>query len=491
MRSDGIVFGVLFALALTVIQRVLGFARGVLFCHFMTDQQLGQFSLIYSWLLTLAPLAVLGMPGTFGRFLEEFRQKGSIGSFLRIVGRMSAVSTLVMAATMMLFPSQFSWQILGTGNQIDLIWAAAGGLILLTGYNYLVSLIESMRQIRLATMMRFVSGAGFTVIGVAALWLAHPAWSTLIAVVAFGLSSMLGALPALWYLHRYRHDLCDCVAPLKTRQVLGRIGPYAAWWWMSNLLQNLYELMDRYMLVHWSNTDTVANVQSVVGQYHSGRVIPMMLAGLAEMVRGLLLPYLTAAWLKGDAHYVRQQLNWVIKLLALGLLVTGAGFLLASHWLFDTLLEGRYADGLAVMPLTMVYCIWISIAIVGQDFLWIREKGRWANAVFAGGLVVNLVLNASLIPTYGLWGAVIATALANGIVLVALFWMNAHFGCRLSSACWWTSAIPLVLLLPPWPACVATASIVILAASTTFYFSADERRQFHQLIQTARTRLGF
>ncbi|HMP77994.1 MAG TPA: oligosaccharide flippase family protein, partial [Pirellulaceae bacterium] len=309
LRSDGIVFGVVFALSLTIIQRLLGFARGILFCHLMTDQQLGQFSLIYSWLLTLAPLAVLGMPGTFGRFLEEFRQQGSLGSFLIIISRVSIVTTLMMAAAMLLFPHEFSWQILGSGNRVDLMWATAAALILLTGYNYLVSLVEALRQIRLATIMRFVSGTGFTIVGVAALWFAHPDASTLIAVAAFGASSMLGALPAIWYLKRFRHELQDQAPPVTSRQVFMRIGPYAAWWWMSNLLQNMYELADRYMLVHWTNQETVVNVQAVVGQYHSGRVIPMMLAGLAEMVRGLILPYLTAAWLRGDVAYVRQQMN--------------------------------------------------------------------------------------------------------------------------------------------------------------------------------------
>ena len=39
--SDSIASGLIFALTLTVAQRVVGFGRGILFCRLMTDQQLG------------------------------------------------------------------------------------------------------------------------------------------------------------------------------------------------------------------------------------------------------------------------------------------------------------------------------------------------------------------------------------------------------------------------------------------------------------------
>jgi O-antigen/teichoic acid export membrane protein len=61
--SDSIATGLMFALILTVGQRIIGFGRGILFCRFMTDQELGQWSMVWSYLMLLAPLAVLGLPG--------------------------------------------------------------------------------------------------------------------------------------------------------------------------------------------------------------------------------------------------------------------------------------------------------------------------------------------------------------------------------------------------------------------------------------------
>ena len=80
--SDSIAAGVAFAVVLTIGQRLVGFGRGILFCRLMTDQQLGQWSMVWSYLMLLAPLAVLGLPGCFGKFTEYYRQRGQLKSFI-------------------------------------------------------------------------------------------------------------------------------------------------------------------------------------------------------------------------------------------------------------------------------------------------------------------------------------------------------------------------------------------------------------------------
>jgi O-antigen/teichoic acid export membrane protein len=55
-------------LVANVLQRVIGFARNLAICHFLSQQQLGMWALASSFFVMGAPLAVLGLPGTFGRF---------------------------------------------------------------------------------------------------------------------------------------------------------------------------------------------------------------------------------------------------------------------------------------------------------------------------------------------------------------------------------------------------------------------------------------
>ena len=73
----------LILLALTIVQRLVGFGRSVLLCRWLDPEQLGQWDLAFGFLLLAAPTAVLGLPGSFRRYVEHYRQRGQLRSFLR------------------------------------------------------------------------------------------------------------------------------------------------------------------------------------------------------------------------------------------------------------------------------------------------------------------------------------------------------------------------------------------------------------------------
>ncbi len=487
LSTESLAFGVLFALVLTVIQRALGGVRGILFCRLMTDQELGQWSMMYSFLMTLAPLAVLGLPGAFGKFVEHYYREGQLKSFLSKISWICSGSTLVVALSMVLFPEFYSQQILGTRTNQAMMYLMAGTLIALTFLNYLTSLIEAMRQIRLATMMRFVSGVSFTVFGVLFLWVA-PHGSTS-AMWAFLTSSLLGAIPAIWYLKYYRTTVSDDAAtPLKLQQIMLRLAPYAVWWWMSNFIHNLFELSDRYMLIHFCQGGYEV-AQGLVGQYHSGRVIPLLMVGVAAMLSGLLLPYVAKAWADGDLVKARSQVNWTIKLSTMGMMAANVGLLAISPFVFNVLLEGKYDSGFAVLPMTLIYCTWFSILTVSQDFLWVIEKGKVATGAMGIGLLINILLNAILIPEYGLWGAVLGTAIGNVMALVILFSANAYYGCPPDIGCWMAVLLPMILLLPISGAIACLVVFLIGVATSRVVFSDAEKTQILELADKFSSRL--
>ena len=57
------------------------------------------------------------------------------------------------------------------------------------------------------------------------------------------------------------------------------------------------------MLLHFAPVSP-SEEQSLVGQYHSGRIIPLVLGGLAAMLNGILMSYMTASWERGDKKQV-------------------------------------------------------------------------------------------------------------------------------------------------------------------------------------------
>ncbi len=472
MVSDTIAAGVIFAIVLTIGQRLVGFGRGILFCRLMTDQQLGQWSMVWSYLMLLAPLAVLGLPGCFGKFTEYYRQRGQLKSFIGRIAIISLITTAMMSGAIVVFSEKVSYFLFRDPNQQGLTICLGMALIIVSASNFLGSLMESLRQVRIVTIMRFITGISFAVVATAFLL----TWedSSTAATAGFAISCAIGAIPAIWILWRYRGELTNTGSQLTQSTMWKRIAPFAVWLWVSNLLNNLIEVSDRYMLIHWSNT-TADLAQGSVGQYHSGRVVPLLLASIAVVVSGALLPYMSKAWEDNDKPRAKNQLNLAVKLTSV--LFTGCGvvILLLSPILFEMILQGRYSDGLAVLPITLVYCIWFSLMAIGQDYLWVAEKGKWASLALGVGLILNVIFNMVLIPHYGLLGAVYATAIGNGAIVLIIFTANARFGCRPDFGIWASTAIPLLLLLSKPVAAIGVLLLVLIVAKSNLILNQDEK----------------
>ena len=465
--SDTIAAGVIFALVLTVGQRIVGFGRGILFCRLMTDQQLGQWSMVWSYLMLLAPLAVLGLPGCFGKFTEHYRQRGQLKTFIGRISIISVVLTLLMAGVLFSFPAKISWILFRDESQLGLVRFLAVALIVVTASNFLSTLMESLRQVRTVTLMRFVTGLMFAGVGVAFLMV----WQD-------GASAATMA----WVLWKYRDGIRNDGEALTHSAMWKRIAPFAIWLWASNLLNNLFEVSDRYMLIHWSAGPSDL-AQGAVGQYHSGRVVPLLLVSVAAMLAGLLLPYLSQAWEAGKKEKAIKQLKWTVKLIAISFTSGGVLVLFLSPILFDQILQGRYNDGLSVLPLTLVYCTWFSLMCVAQDYLWVAEKGKWATLVNGLGLVVNIGLNMCLIPLIGLHGAVIATACGNATLVVLITLMNHRFGCKADIGMWLCVSLPLVLLLGNVCSLLAIVLFCFICVMTNCVLDLQEKSDLEAVVR--------
>ena len=127
-----------------------------------------------------------------------------------------------------------------------------------------------------------------------------------------------------------------------------------------------------------------------------------------------------------------------------------------------------------MLPLTLVYCTWFSLFTVGQDYLWVAEKGKLIFTTAVIGLTVNVGLNLVLIPVCGLWGAVLATSIANATNVGVLYWLNHQLGCANDRGVWICALIPLLMLLPPLMSVGAIVAVSLVVLTTTLIFSANK-----------------
>ena len=485
--TDSITTGVIFALVLTVGQRGIGFLRGLLFCRYMSDQQLGQWSLVWSFLMMLIPFAMLGLPGCFGRYTEHYRTRGQLGYFLSRIATTSAILTLGVSMAMFLFPESFSMMIFRSPERVMIIYAMGVAVLMVSFSNFMASLMESLRQVKVLTMMRFITGVLFATLGLGMVLLMPNA--TVGATIGFGISSLIGTIPAVWIMLKHRDTIQNTGEYLTHSTMWRRLAPFALWMWASNFFNNCFELSDRYMLLYCSPISADL-AQGLVGQYHSGRQIPLLLVSLSFMLGGVLVPYMSAHWEQGRKDEARKQLKWALKLMCLAFTFGGIVIELFAPFIFDTILEGRYEEGLQVLPMTMVYCIWFGLTCVAQNYLWVVEKGKWIALSVGLGLSINLALNWLLIPTMGVQGAVIATATSNGLLLATIYTFNRFAGCKMEASIWYCSAIPLILLLPPYLALGIAVAIALAGWKSSSIFGEDEKAEIVSLGAKALQKFG-
>jgi polysaccharide transporter, PST family len=474
LGGDTLADSVVILLTLTVVQRLVGFCRAVLFCRWLPPEELGQWDMAFSFLMLAAPLSMLALPSCFGRYLEHYRQQGHLRT---LIGR-TAVTVLglttIACGVLYLGRAWFSQLIFGSADQTHLVALMAGTLWIVVSTHYFLELLTALRNVRFLAMVQFANSLAFAVLGALLLfgW-ARDAGSV---VLAYGGACLLSSAWVLWRLWPTWRGLPAMSTPLPQRDFWAKIFPYVGWVSLTSLMANLFEIVDRYMIVHYS-TSSPGEALALVGQYHSSRVVPLLMISVALMLGTMITPHLSHDWEQGLHDRVKTRLNLFLKLLAFALCGGSAMVLLAAPILFDWALAGKFQGGREILPHTLTYCIWFGMTLVSQNYLLCAEKARLGSLALVVGLGVNIILNVVLLPRYGLVGAVWATMVANVVALVLMSTFNRLLGFRLHRATVLVLAMPALLCIGPWTVLMAMLALGVLAILTDWILDPAEKEQ--------------
>jgi O-antigen/teichoic acid export membrane protein len=488
-QPDSLAAGLSFMLVANLLQRGIGFARSILLCRILVDEHLGMWALASSFFVLAAPLAVLGLPGTFGRLVESYRVSGHLHVYLRRVAIVSSIGVAACVAGLIAIPDASSRVIFGTSLSLATMSLVAAVLCAVILFNTLTELLSGLRKPKVVSAMHTTQSLVFTLTSLSGLVLIND-WRVLIA--AFGVSSMAGVIPAIPSLRFWNEQPMRDSAPaqLSAGEMWNRVIPFALSMWCMNLLSNLFEVVDRYMLLYLS-ADSAMHGQALVGQFHSGRIMPVLLTSLTMMLGGLLLPYLAADWERGNRKAVSDSLRLTLKCSTLFFFVLSLGSLAVAPVLFEHVLAGRYADGLAILPLALVHCSFAGVAYLMQNYFWCAERGRVVSIHTALGLILNILLNVFWVPLWGLHGAMLATAVSGAFIwlmtLVSIKWAGVQIGLP----CYAFGVLPVVLALGTVPSALVLTMVLIVSSRTHWFFSPTEKDTLDRAILPKIQRLGF
>lgn len=472
-----------------LVQRSVGFGRGILFCRWLSPESLGNWEMAYGFLLLAAPLAVLGLPGSFGRYLERYRAQGQLRSFLIRTGGWTGAFVAVSVATIVIERNWFAWLIFGDENESELILWIAACLAMVIVHHFLEAVFAGLRLFRVVSAMQFCHSMGFAVLAIGLLYLwRDDAGSIVIGYGAACLISIVGVL--LWSLSRIERS--GVIAPpIPHGEFWPPLMRFAIWVWVANLLSNLFAVVDRYMIIHASGMSSeVALAQ--VGNYHSSNILPMLLISVANLMVGAATPHLSYDWEQNRREEVSARLNLLLKLTSLGMLAAGIGILALCPVLFRVAFENKYADGLAVLPWTLASSVWFSLLMVAQTYVWCAEQTHRAAWPMVWGLLANVVLNLLWLPKWGLCGAVVATACATCLALALQLRVNRRCGMQICQGTWVACVVPLMLVFGVVPAAIGLMILLAICFNTNAVLTAGERDSLTVLVRNrlARPRIA-
>ncbi|HEX4414646.1 MAG TPA: lipopolysaccharide biosynthesis protein [Lacipirellulaceae bacterium] len=478
LTPDTFVASVAILLVANLIQRSIGFGRSLLFCRWLPEAELGKWELAYSFLLLAAPVIVLGLPGSFGRYLERYRQRGQLRTFLRRATMWSAIFTLAGCAVIIVEAPRFSKVIFDDWNHSALVIVLSVNLAAVVLHHYLEALFSAFRKFSIVSTMHFCQSISFAIISLVLLCVWRTAAESII--IGYGTACLISVLAiGAW---KVRAVLAE--APPDSGIPYGELLPYvrfAFWVWLINLFCHLFGVVDKFMFLHYSGLNNDESLK-LLGDYHASRVIPILFLSVADLLGGAVMPYLSHDWELGLRQKVSDMVNSVLKVAAVVMLTAGAAVLWVAPLLFHYVFQGRLDRGLIVMPWTMTYCVWYSLFLVAQNYAWCAEKAKLAMLPLIAGLLVNVAIDLFLIPTWGLLGAVVGTTVATGIATAMLYWINRSAGMELQSGTLLLSLAPLALCSG---ALGGTMIVLLIAISLPFsktLVTSHERAEIHALI---------
>ncbi len=487
-RADTLFGSLTCVLLLAVAQRGLGFVREVLLCRWLDQDEVGQWALAFLFVVSGAAIVSLGIQGSMNRYVEHYRKRGQLRTYLRRVACISSVLAIASAVVVAALREVFSEMLFGRADRQELVVVLAAVLGVVVANNFLLDFFTALRLFRVVSAMQFAGGTVFVVLSITAML----AWrsDSLAVASAYGTAQLAVVVGAGILALRTSRSFANDASTPTHRSFWPNVLRASSALWGYNCLINLFEIADRYMLVHVSGLEAEAAL-ALVGAYHSARVVPSLLATGAALVASTLMPHWSHAWETGRRKEIARWQLIALKLMALGMLTAGAMVVVASPLLFDIALAGKYRAGQDVLPWVLAAATWTGLAAVAFNYLWCAERLGLCAATLAVGVVVNLSLNFALIPSYGLLGAVLATGVGHFVQLSLVYRLSKAYGMPLDLGLWLLTAAPATLWLGPWAAVGVVAVLIVLSFGSDRIFTAVEKRELSEIAAPYLARVGF
>ncbi|MEQ1906315.1 MAG: oligosaccharide flippase family protein [Pirellulaceae bacterium] len=484
--ADTFARSIIWTACLIIMQRGIGFLRSFYVCGALAPNEVGQWDLAFNFLSMVAPLAVLGIPGSFGRYVAFYEKNGQQRQFLKRTVVACLALTCLASLLIRILRSSIAVLFFGDTASQDTVALLAIGLPVVVFFNFASSWFTGVRLNRIVFRIQFAQTLFFAflcVIGVQTF-----AATATSVIIAYFLSCLIGLCLAASY------SVLEGTTNEAKNEAKGDLSiwrnilPFAVWVWISNALFNLFSVCDRMLLVNFY-PDKNVDVQFLIGQYHTASIFPLLLMSIGSTAGCMLIPYLSKDWESGSHQTVRERMNLMLKSIGIFCLASSIGILVIAPQLFGGIWKDKFAMGESLLPFALCYSSLAAMTFLAQKYFWCIEKTWLGSSSILLGLITNFGLGVILIGPYGIEGVVISTLVAHAVVLTSVLTLCNRNGLKIDFGVYVVAATICSVSFGAVAACVSCAGLVLIGILTELLFTHSEKALVLKTLKSAGSKL--
>lgn len=400
----------------TLIIRVGGAALALsvqlVLARVLAVEEFGRYAYALSWLSLTALIAILGLDGAGVLFVASYIAKKDwphLAAYLRWSRKLGLSVGLGIASAVLAALALLAWSGHTAGG---LVWVLAAGILpLLLGIQVSGSWIQGLGR---PIFSQFAQGVArplllgiFLLVGCGLLGLPRAATTVMGAnLLASGVTFLI--LYGVWRRLRPAELLEATMA--STGDLVQEV-ELQRWWptaWAMLLMAASQLLLSQadVLMIGLLRDSTEAGIYAVASQ-----LADLVIFGITA-VNLVLAPTIAGLYAKGEREALQRVLTTASRYLLLLCLPAAAVLGFGGEWIL-----GFYGEEFKVAHLALAVLLAgeLSIALAGSvgSLLTMTGHAKLASRIVLGSVALNLVLNAVLIPRYGLVGAAAATSAAT------------------------------------------------------------------------------
>jgi O-antigen/teichoic acid export membrane protein len=386
-----------------LIQRILAVLLLPVYTRYLTPSDYGTVETLIALTTILVIVLRLGMSNAFIRFYFDSKEPAARKLVLRTAFWFTMTSATLGLLLGLLFAPEIAELLFGSDGDATIVAAAFVGLWAQMNWEQMLSLFR-VEERSVAYVSASLANIGVTIAATLALVVALDQGALGVVVGNF-----IGTLTIYVALLGYRREQLGLQFDRRLFREMNRFGlplvPSALMLWVTNF-------SDRFFLLKLADA-------SEVGLYSVGVRIASAMA--------LLLTAFRTAWPAfaysiDDDREAKATYAWVLTYVMAFMAWMATGLALLSPWLVDWIAAPAFASSSKVVgPLAFSVVLFSGYVVIAIGLG--RTRRTQFNWVVTGvAAVVNVGLNLTLIPRYGMMGAAIATLAAYATMFAGMTW---------------------------------------------------------------------